>query len=411
MARLPLIDAAGNFLSAQVRASIDARAQARMDAAKVVTEARLPVLAEELGIGTTGVPIFPTLAEAEAWEAKNPGKMALTIETVTPDTTAPTWPAGTAVSISKTDTTAILTLTQLATDDKGVTSYELSTDGGTTWRVVVLDAAKSVTVTGLTATTAYPAPKFRAKDAAGNVSTVLTASAGFTTDAAPPVPYTATALALKPLHYYPGPTVTNQGTYGTSGVQFNATGSTDGTSLAGFPASYHLDPGEKFDIQTSAGLLGATKWAWAAVLRINSIIYLEQSDNDYIIWAQMNGAANGSIRLSSESPINNVVGDAPTGLEVAGVRVRDFGAAPQVIAVGAEYDGTTVTGYLNGKAVSTGKASNALSASSVWNGIGTKGAMSRITSSVDWVGYILHNNTLGAAAFEQLAKDAGVYTA
>ena len=76
MARIPKLDSAGRFLAADVNAQIDARTKATM-------RADLPALAKELKIGGVdgSVPIFPTLAEAQAWEAANPGKIALTIET------------------------------------------------------------------------------------------------------------------------------------------------------------------------------------------------------------------------------------------------------------------------------------------------------------------------------------------
>ena len=86
MARIPKLDPAGRFLAADVNAQIDARTKATM-------RADLPALAKELKIGGVdgSVPIFPTLAEAQAWEAANPGKKALTLEPSTPDTTPPTW--------------------------------------------------------------------------------------------------------------------------------------------------------------------------------------------------------------------------------------------------------------------------------------------------------------------------------
>lgn len=85
MARIPKLDSAGRFLAADVNAQIDARTKATM-------RADLPALAKELKIGGVdgSVPIFPTLAEAQAWEAKNPGKKALTLEGVAPTPSDPT---------------------------------------------------------------------------------------------------------------------------------------------------------------------------------------------------------------------------------------------------------------------------------------------------------------------------------
>ena len=48
---------------------------------------------EELRDGVGTVPIFATLAEAQAWEAENPGRTALTIEPQESDTPPVGWGA------------------------------------------------------------------------------------------------------------------------------------------------------------------------------------------------------------------------------------------------------------------------------------------------------------------------------
>ncbi|MGW0087339.1 cellulose binding domain-containing protein, partial [Streptomyces sp. NPDC003393] len=86
----------------------------------------------------------------------------------TPDTTAPGAPTGLTVS-GTTDTSVSLKWTA-ATDDVGVTGYDVYRDGtkaGST-------ASTSFTDTGLTASTAY-SYTVRAKDAAGNMSPASTA--------------------------------------------------------------------------------------------------------------------------------------------------------------------------------------------------------------------------------------------
>ena len=87
-------DAQGRLTAPSVLSQIDARTKATM-------RADLPALAKELKIGGVegSVPIFPTLAEAQAWEAANPGRSALTTEDLTPDTTAPVWTAALTVGV------------------------------------------------------------------------------------------------------------------------------------------------------------------------------------------------------------------------------------------------------------------------------------------------------------------------
>lgn len=166
MARFPFLNADGTFQSAQVKTQLDARTDARM-------RGQLPALAEELGIGTTGVPIFATRAEAEAWEAAHPGKKALTLEPSTPDTTAPAWSA-TLTAGDASGGSVVLTASALATDDRAVARYEVTTNGGTSWATIV-PQGKQFTVSGLTGGRTYTGIKLRAVDAAGNASGPLAA--------------------------------------------------------------------------------------------------------------------------------------------------------------------------------------------------------------------------------------------
>ena len=110
-----------------------------------------------------GVPIFATLAEAQAWEDANPGKVALTLEPSATDTTPPN--PGT-LSVSVDATWADLTVTG-ATDDHGITGYAFSSDNGTTW--TTWQAAPTARLEGLTASTEYTF-RHRVRDADLNVS-------------------------------------------------------------------------------------------------------------------------------------------------------------------------------------------------------------------------------------------------
>ena len=127
-----------------------------------------------------GVPIFATLAEAQAWEDANPGKVALTLEPSATDTTPPSWSAIlTAKSVGSTQ--IVINASAAATDDRQVT-YEVSQDG-MSWAPIT-PAGLDFTVTGLEMSTSYTL-RFRAVDGEGNTSQVLTAPEVTTTAAAP----------------------------------------------------------------------------------------------------------------------------------------------------------------------------------------------------------------------------------
>lgn len=125
----------------------------------------------------TGIPIFTTLVEARAWEAKNPGKTALTIEPHTPDTAPPT--AGT-LSVTPSNTSAMLTVAG-ASDDRAVAGYSFRV-GSSAWSP--WQASPSYTAAGLSPTTGYSFTH-RVKDGAGNIANGTPVQA--TTTATPPL--------------------------------------------------------------------------------------------------------------------------------------------------------------------------------------------------------------------------------
>src|SRR5690606_41119442 len=115
----------------------------------------------EGGGGVAGaVPIFATLAEAQAWEAANPGRKALTVEPPETDVDPPT--PGT-LAVSPTDITANLTVTG-ASDNRAVTGYAFrrGTGAWSDWQV-----GSTYTATGLTPATEY-AFQHKVRDGAGN---------------------------------------------------------------------------------------------------------------------------------------------------------------------------------------------------------------------------------------------------
>ena len=122
------------------------------------------------GVGGS-VPIFVTLAEAQAWEAKNPGKKALTLEPSTPDTKAP---APGVLSVTTAHNSAQLSVSG-ATDDRAVTGYSFQVGATGAWSS--WQAGAGFTATGLSGSTQY-AFRHKVRDAAGNetVGVAVTAS-------------------------------------------------------------------------------------------------------------------------------------------------------------------------------------------------------------------------------------------
>ncbi|MEU0071899.1 cellulase family glycosylhydrolase [Streptomyces sp. NPDC006332] len=114
--------------------------------------------------------IAQTSREATVFGGGNPG-----------DTQAPTAP-GTPAASAVTATSAALTWAA-ATDDVGVTGYDVVRVGGATETKVASSTTTSVTVTGLTAGTAYTFAVY-ARDAAGNRS-ARSATVNVTTGSAP----------------------------------------------------------------------------------------------------------------------------------------------------------------------------------------------------------------------------------
>lgn len=95
------------------------------------------------------VKIFASLAQAKAWEAENPGKVALTSEPQTPDTTPPTSPGNLTVTPSM--TSALLTVTG-AQDDRPIAGYRFKVGEGpySPWQI-----SRTFTATGLNPDTEY----------------------------------------------------------------------------------------------------------------------------------------------------------------------------------------------------------------------------------------------------------------
>ena len=125
---------------------------------------------------------------------------AATATTTAPDTTPPVWTA-TLNPGTPTQTSVVVTASALATDANAIT-YERtldSTAGTPVWAAIV-PSGLDFTLDGLTADTVYANCALRAKDAAGNLSTVF-AVPSFTTSAAA-ASLSDAILALNPVGYW-----------------------------------------------------------------------------------------------------------------------------------------------------------------------------------------------------------------
>ena len=218
MARIPKLDSAGRFLAADVNAQIDARTKATM-------RADLPALAKELKIGgdsdgalvnvtasgTTAPPAAPPAGQTALVGERNAGSATITRNGVTltagqfavfgwydgrwnalntgsgqvtpPDTEAPTAPTIGAVEAAH---ASLRVSYSGGTDNVYVTKYRARAYAGSAptgaWTVIESPAAGTVTLTGLTPSTAYTV-EVQAGDAAGNWSPSATKQA--TTGVAP----------------------------------------------------------------------------------------------------------------------------------------------------------------------------------------------------------------------------------
>lgn len=112
---------------------------------------------------------------------------------VVPDTTAPTAPAN--LRAAATDVSTVVTW-DAATDDRGVTGYQVTRSGGTKGTVVTSVTSTVLTESGLEERTAYTYT-VKAVDAAGNLS-AASAAAVATTGTRPPAPAGSAPLGGDP---------------------------------------------------------------------------------------------------------------------------------------------------------------------------------------------------------------------
>lgn len=135
--------------------------------------------------GGDGVHAGPIALDAMAYgDGTTPGlqsvyRTAFGLDTPAADTTAPVMTGS--ITVSAITSSGFTLSVGAATDAVGVTGYEYSIDGGTTYAAIP-NAARTVTVTGRPASTSH-AVRMRAFDAAGNKATPLTATATTTASA------------------------------------------------------------------------------------------------------------------------------------------------------------------------------------------------------------------------------------
>lgn len=368
----------------------------------VKTEAPAPDLSpyatkEELEKKTIGIPIFQTLAEAKAWETQNPGKVALTLETSAPDTVAPKFPAGAAFSVDPGMTTATLTLSAAATDDRRIEKYQVQLPDSSTWVDAQILSPTTLKISGLAPSTAYDHLDLRAVDAGGNPSNVIRSMGGFKTLATPPVPYEETIKTLAPKIYIKGSPATNTGTQGAlSNTSLSAPET--GDALGGYLASYALNKGSsnalKWQTKPENGMVSST-WSYSFILRV------KQAD------AISNAITVFPTTLRLRTP-HSPDAPQPAFIEISGTSTPLWRAeaasisSPVTVHVGVECDGAETRYYLNGVLRFTGPA-RAEGQSVLWFGFDSGTWVDYDVAGLAW-----DSKAWGAAVFAQLAKDAGV---
>ena len=187
-------------------------------------EQQVEAIARENGTPPGSIPIFPSLAEAEAWEAANPGRTALTTESQAPDVTPPV--PGT-LHVTPAHTYATLSVDG-ASDDRPGLRYAFRVDAGawSAWQADVEYVAG-----GLTKLTGY---LFQHKVIDGAGHEVVGASVSATTTETPPADwgaYDSTVTGMDPYLFLPLTADASNG--GTASVTFTNNGGVFGAPIAG----------------------------------------------------------------------------------------------------------------------------------------------------------------------------------
>ena len=365
-------------------------------------ESRVEAIAREYGTPPGSIPIFPTLAEAVAWEVANPGRVALTTESQEPDVTPPT-PGVLFVQVS--DVYANLTVTG-AEDDRAITGYSFRVDAGewSEWQ-----PTPSFTASDLTRDTDY-AFQHRVRDVGENVVEGVAVQARTLLEA--PILYDMVAKSLNPAFYLPGDGLVNEG-WGSVTFPQSSSASQDGAALAGWPdarrvqstggAAYdRFSTGEPMPEGAGQVPFGASVIVHFASLNAGAVLF---SGNAGLLFGQ--GASGFPLFLTGSERSSATAWSITTGRHVGAAVIA--GEFPLDIShtgtyvIGVDYDGTTATHYVNGIAVETRAV--AYSWSGFRSGINLSGL---IEGAVEWRGLVLDDAPLGATAHADLAEAAGV---
>ena len=287
----------------------------------------------EGGGGIAGmVPIFATLAEAQAWEDANPGRTALTIE-------SPADPGA-----------WVAAAPSFSTEDR---TYTIPADAGATYQVNDVAATEGT----------YPVG-----DGAVSVTVQAVARMGYTLapptswthswPAAPAETYTEAVLADTPVHFLPldDPAgVASARNLGLDGRAWTIDGAVmGGASIGALTASATLTPQRSIKSPDPTLLSGALAWSAEAVVALDTtqiarwaVIGASRSTwglvgNDAAIYAYHNGTFTGD----SSSPVMHLC---------------------------VVYDGATLRLYKNGVEESTNAATGAVNAVTTIPSIGKAG--------------------------------------
>ena len=298
-----------------------------------------------------------------------------------------------------------LTLSNPASDAAGVTGYDVSIDSGSTWlsstgsspRVTV--SGLTLTVTGLTPSTTYPAPRVRARDAAGNTSAPLTAPEGFTTTIQIDE-FSTEVLSHSPIHYYPLTSdYSDLGTGDTWLYGGNLAGS--GTFTSGphgpFESSMECTPGQNMTILAAYSTVfqpDSNLATWTTLVLV-TWLPTEPAFYDSCGPGLLGPSSFEMGDFTNDSTFNPTL-NAPGGDPIPAV---DFIGTPHLMAI--ESNGTENRYYLDGELVGTQPPTS-------YNGNFPIGFQTRnINSRAN--GLAMFNKALGPAAQLSLAQAAGVH--
>ena len=277
------------------------------------------------GVGGS-VPIFPTLAEAQAWEAANTGKIALTIETP-PDPGAWTPATPTFDVVKKTIT--------------------IPSDAGATYTV------DGVAKTGTVSVTAPATVTVRAVAKAGY--TLVGTTEWVKTFEETLTAYDEAALSLKPQYYYrlddSALPLRNRGVGGPLTLQQTAAAQL-GKSPLGVGATAHAGARPWF--------VGAPTFASWTAYTLAAVVDIKANTNAPLIgWITTDGPVlsyNTQPSGTDGQPLNRVQFGA-TSSALATVSDRVINLTPGTpVHVAITSDGTTVRAYINGAEVKNAPA-------------------------------------------------------